>query len=130
MGPGEEYLAHLGEAESSSAPKKKRSKKKASRKADSTKTNPEAKKAKASKKGGSKTISTRSTGPKAAVTSLIDSGYFSKGRTGPEVQAYLKSKKGFSYGTDQLRLAMLRLVREEKLDRDENAEGQYEYKAP
>ncbi len=131
MGPGEEYLAHLGETDAPTpSSQKTRPKKKASRKKVSKKKSPAKKKTKASKKGGGKTSSTKSAGPKAAVSALIDSGYFSKGRTGPEVQTYLKNKRGFNFGTDQLRLAMLRLVREEKLDRDENAEGQYEYKTP
>lgn len=65
--------------------------------------------------------------PKAAILALISSGYFDKPRTGPEVQAQLKVKNGFNMGTDQLRLAMLRLVRTNDLDRDQNAEGQYAY---
>jgi hypothetical protein len=64
------------------------------------------------------------------VLKLIDADFFSEGRTGPEVQVELKNKRGFSVGISQLRLAMLRLVREEKLERDKNAEGQYEYKRP
>ncbi len=70
------------------------------------------------------------TGPKSAIIKLIGSGFFSTGRTAPDVKAELKNKRGFNFGTDQLRLVMLRLVREENLERNENAEGQYEYKNP
>lgn len=51
-------------------------------------------------------------------------------KSGPEVQVHLKSKRGFNFEADHLRMTMLRLVRSGKLERDENAEGQYEYKSP
>ncbi len=70
-----------------------------------------------------------SAGPKGAVMSLIEAGFFTEGRTGPDVQAHLRKKRGLSFDIDQLRVALLRLVRDEKLERDENAEGQYEYRA-
>jgi hypothetical protein len=60
----------------------------------------------------------------------VDAGFFAEAKTGPQVQDYLKTKRGFDLGTDQLRLAMLRLVRDGVLARDENADGQYEYKRP
>jgi len=71
-----------------------------------------------------------SSSPKTAVLGLIASGFFSKPRTGPEVQEFLKTKKGFNFGIAQVRLVMLRLVRDDKLDRNQNAEGQYEYASP
>jgi len=124
MGPGEAYLAHPGEdGEVPRASKKIKSKKKSASKKTNTK-----KKTTSTKSKGKKTQQKGAIGPKAAVIGLIDSGYFSQNRTGPEVQSYIKNKRGFNFGTDQLRLAMLRLVREQKLDRDENAEGQYEYR--
>lgn len=131
MAPGEEYLAHLGQTDSAlSSPAKKRQKKKVVAKGATAKKLSPKKKPKTSKKSGGRSSKKSAVGPKAAVSTLLESGYFSTGRTGPEVQAYLKSKRGFSFGTDQLRLAMLRLVREEKLERDENDDGQYEYKQP
>jgi len=72
----------------------------------------------------------RKVGPKAAIVSLVDSGFFATPKTGPEVQTHLKTRRGFDLGTDQIRLAMLRLVRDGALERDENKEGQYEYKRP
>lgn len=129
MAPGDEYLAHLDESggESPSTAKKSKKKKKSSKRAVIKKQSSK-KKSKISNKSNAVSSKKSTIGPKAAVSALMESGYFSAARTGPEVQAYLKSKRGFNFGTDQLRLAMLRLVREEKLERDENDDGQYEYK--
>ena len=68
--------------------------------------------------------------PKSAIVWLVQSGFFSTGKTGPAVQAHLRKKRGYDLGTDQLRLAMLRLGREGVLEREENQDGQYEYKQP
>ncbi|MBO1225440.1 MAG: hypothetical protein JYX80_13540 [Candidatus Scalindua sediminis] len=127
MAPGEEYLAHLGEKVSSptASPQRKRVRKK--RTADNN-DNTAKKKAKTKqKKGTPKKAKTTSTGQKAVIVSLIESGFFDKGKTGPNVQAHLKTKRGLNFLTNQLRVVLLRLVREEKLERDKNAEGQYEY---
>lgn len=67
-------------------------------------------------------------GPKAAVMSLHASGYFDTPRTGAELQQHLKDKKGLSFDLSQLLVALLRLVRDEVLDRDTNSNGDYEYK--
>lgn len=117
MGPGEEYLAHLGEDEASTPLSRAKTKRKP-KKAAKNKT--------ASKK--SKTQSKTSVGPKAAIVNLIESGYFSQARTGPDIKTHLKNKRGLNFEADQLRMTLLRLVRDEKLDRDENADGSYEYK--
>ena len=71
-----------------------------------------------------------SSSPKTAVLGLIASGFFSKPRTGPKVQEFLKTKKGFNFGIAQVRLVMLRLVRDDKLDRNQNAEGHTSTPAP
>jgi len=120
MGPGEQHLAHLGEtgSTSSSKPVKITRRKKTATKNTVQKSDKEKKTTK--KKAGAKAI----------VTNLIDSGYFSDGRTPPEIREHLKKKKGLILGADEVRTALLRLVREEKLERDENQEGNYEYKQP
>ena len=69
-------------------------------------------------------------GPKSAIAWLIESGFFSTGRTRTEVQEYVRTKRGYDLGKDQLGLAMLRLVREGVLERGENQDGQYEFKQP
>lgn len=78
--------------------------------------------------GKKRASKSRTIGPKAAILALIEAGYLDQGRTGPDVQSHLSKKRGLLFGADQIRTAMLRLVREEILERDENAEGQYEYK--
>ena len=115
MAPGEEYLAHLDESDdsSSAASKRKKVKKKAApnkRKASTLKKKAIPKKKKGTdkptkKKGG--------VGQKEAVINLVDSGYFNTGKTGPEVQSYLKGKRGLNFSTNQLRVVMLRLLRDE-----------------
>lgn len=129
MGPGEEYLVHLDNTDNNTSKSNvkrrttKKSKAASTSKAKTTKKKTTKKKS-ASKKGAG------ATGPKAAITSLIDSGYFDTSRTGPEIQQYLKTKRGLTYDTDPLRMALLRLVRDLKLERDENDEGNYEYCTP
>lgn len=141
MGPGEEYLAHQdGPSDSSihsnrrGKPRKKRINRKVTSPTDGGSAK-EVHKPKRHSKNSTKDTSQKKSqkdraGPKATVLSLIDSDFFSKPRTGPEIQGYLKTKRGFNFGTDSLRMVMLRLVRDEKLERDLNAEGEYEYKIP
>jgi hypothetical protein len=137
MGPGEEYLAHLQEGNDGepSAPvvrRKVQRRKGAEAPSPTTESGgvvastPQRKAA--SKPGPRKGAS--GLGPKAAIVALVDGGFFAAPKTGPQVQEHLKKKRGYDLGTDQLRLAMLRLVRDGVLEREENAEGQYEYKRP
>lgn len=141
MGPGEEYLAHLqgaGEVNDNGhekgGTKKARGRKRP--KAQSKPVDPEhfgqvsTTDSRPTKKIRAKNSSSTAMGPKAAILSLVGQGFFAAAKTGPDVQDHLKTKRGFDLGTSQLRLAMLRLVRDGVLERDENDEGQYEYKKP
>ena len=139
MNPGKKYLEHLGTGDGTRKapiPKRKgrikRSTIVANNDASPQKGGMQKKNSKTKKKNAEdQQAKKKSTvGPKAAILNLIDTGFFDKGKTGPEVQAYLKDKRGFNIGTAQLRLAMLRLLRDDKLIRDENAEGHYEYAKP
>lgn len=131
MEPGVAHLAHLGEVGSVSPSRGKKKKRKSGGKSSGKKKKVIGAAAKKKTRTGTGRSSKEgSVGPKAAISALLDAGYFDEAHTGPEVQAYLKSKRGFGFGIDQLRLAMLRLVREGKLERDENEDGQYEYKRP
>jgi hypothetical protein len=67
-------------------------------------------------------------GPKSAILCLLESGFFRIGKTGPAVQDDLKKKRGYDLETDKRRMVMLRLVREGVLEREENQNGQYQYK--
>lgn len=124
MGPGEEHLAHYNETPKDTKPnpkKVKATKKTPTKKAQKSK--------KVSSKGKAKKASSKIS-PTTAVKDLIEGGFFVKSKTSPEIQSHLKSKRGFNFETDHLRMTMLRLVRAGKLERDENAEGQYEYQSP
>jgi len=68
-------------------------------------------------------------GPKAALLELKAKGYFGTKRTIKDVREYLEKKRGHKFTLQDLSPALLSLVREVELDRDKNAEGQYEYKA-
>ena len=142
MGPGEEYLEHLGK-EDKNAPRRQGQTTRKGRSRNTKKTTPSGEKdnkASSSRKNATRALnkstakgkakSKGAVGPKAAIVALIESGFFGQARTGPEVQSYLKKKRGYDLGTDQLRLAMLRLVRDGELERDEKEDGQYEYTKP
>lgn len=142
MGPGEEHLAHLTKADGDAPTNREiqsiRTRRKAEKrtekskapddhKAGTTNNTPKPPKSRAENKPRKSAVSV---GPKAAVLSLVDGGFFATSKTGPQVQEHLKTKRGFDFGTAQLRLVMLRLVRDGVLERDENTEGQYEYSKP
>lgn len=68
-------------------------------------------------------------GPKAMIENLLDGGFFSQGRTISQIQKHLQKAEGRPYKPTELSPALLRLLRQKRLARDENADGQYEYKA-
>jgi hypothetical protein len=72
----------------------------------------------------------RRVGPKFALGQLLDGGYFATTRTLPEIQAYLKDSHGHDYGSNELSISLLRLIRDARLVREKNSAGQYEYWAP
>ena len=143
MAPGQEYLASLQKTEqhtpsmrhrtktldASSGPKSTESiaSLKSEHKNDSGRMEATSSRS-ANGKTSSKIKSSSALGPKTAVLALVDGGFFSQGRTAMEVQDCLTKRRGFTFGIDQLRLVLLRLVRDEILSRDENSEGDYEYK--
>jgi hypothetical protein len=69
-------------------------------------------------------------GPKPAITALIDAGFFNAPQPVSAIREYLKKKRGYDIDSKQLSTALLRLVREELLERDENENGQLVYKKP
>jgi hypothetical protein len=72
----------------------------------------------------------RRAGPKFALVQLLDSGYFATSRGLPEIQAHLKDSHGRDYGSNELSISLLRLIRDARLVREKNLAGQYEYWAP
>ena len=72
---------------------------------------------------------TRRRGPKTMLGELIDEGYFSQARTINDAQEQLRHKKGMRFSLHDLSPALVRLLRDGRLDRDRNTSGQYEYRA-
>jgi hypothetical protein len=135
MAPGERHLEGLENGTISiSQPMPKRS---SPRKAAATVKNNSAAAAgkKASPKGTrarSEAYATRTStsgrpGPKAVLEVLIAQGYFSESRALGEIIDHLQAKKGHRYKPTDLSPALARLLREEKLDRDRDSNGQYRY---
>lgn len=139
MAPGEEHLAHLEKDDSDegseegaqSARRTKKRQRKKSKVIPGRRSAPDRTVAKvgerAARRQSKKTSTGGKIGPKAAIMQLIDKGYLDEPRTGPEVQEHLDKQRGIQLGTDQVRMAMLRFVRDEVLRRDEREDGQYEY---
>lgn len=65
--------------------------------------------------------------PKSAILWLVETGFLVNAKTGREVQEYLQQKRGYDLDADSLRKAMLRLVRDDVLERDKNDDGEYIY---
>jgi hypothetical protein len=85
--------------------------------------------AKAARPVGTATKKSRpgKTGPKGAVEALISSGYFSTPRTLADLQQTLQHERALRYKPTDLSPGMTRLIREGRLARAKNADGQYEY---
>jgi hypothetical protein len=60
---------------------------------------------------------------------LKEGGYFASKRTISEIRDHIEKKRGRKLTLQDLSPALLSLVRDEKLDRDKNSDGQYEYTA-
>lgn len=71
----------------------------------------------------------RTNGPAAVLRELIRDGYFKKSRTISDIQTHMKKKKARSFKVNELSTPLARLVRSDELDRDTNADGQFEYTA-
>jgi len=69
----------------------------------------------------------RRVGPKFALGQLLDNNYFAARRSLPEVQAYLKDSHGHDYGSNELSISLLRLIRDARLNREKDPAGQYRY---
>lgn len=68
-------------------------------------------------------------GPKAAVEWLLDQGFFKMPRTIGEIQDQLARKRGHQYKVTDLSPALVRLLRDNRLDRERDDAGQYRYSA-
>lgn len=123
MAPGERYLDTLGTTPTTSKPAKRRSKtpKKQKSKTPAKRVERSKDKPQAGKSGRP--------GPKAMLEVLLSEGFFTKARTMGEILSHIEEKKTHRYATSDFTATLQRLVRETKLERTRNTEGQYEYKA-
>ncbi len=69
-------------------------------------------------------------GPKPAILALIEAGFFNTPQPVSVIREYLKKKRGYDIDSKKLSTALLRLVRDELLERDENENAQMVYKKP
>ena len=68
-----------------------------------------------------------SPGPYAMITQLLGDGFFKTPRTIGNIVAHCKTSKGHHYKANECSPSLLRLLRDQKLTRKKNKDGQYEY---
>lgn len=120
MHPGDEYLA--GNASKAPSPSTKPKRTAPKKKEEDQKEQPDSSTNKP-KKNGSRP------GPKGMLENLIKAGFFSQPKTIPDILKHVTKNFGYTYKNTDLSPALVRLVRAQKLGRDENSSGQYEYTA-
>lgn len=69
-------------------------------------------------------------GPKPLIEELIAEGFFTEPRAIGAIQERLRHKKGVQFKPTDLSPALVRLLRQNKLDRERNESNQYEYSVP
>jgi hypothetical protein len=69
----------------------------------------------------------RRVGPKQALGQLVDGGYFASTHGLPEIQRHLRDSYGHDFGSSELSISLLRLIRDGRLNRERNPSGQYKY---
>ena len=128
MAPGETYLAHVAGGQAQVKPSKRNQSKK------KTEARPASKKK--SKKSSDSVVDKSPAkknqgklGLKSEIIALQSSGFFKEAKTPAQIHDYLKRKRGHKFGVPQISIALLRMVRDSLLERDENEDGQYEYRS-
>lgn len=69
-------------------------------------------------------------GPATILTELIGEGYFKKGRAIKDVIQHVDQKKARQFKANELSSPLARFVRDARLKREKNKDGQYEYTQP
>lgn len=75
------------------------------------------------------TRTSSSPGASAAINDLLANGFFKKPQTIAAVIAHCGTQRGHHYKANECSTPLLRLLRDEKLTRAKNSDGQYEYLA-
>jgi hypothetical protein len=68
-------------------------------------------------------------GPQQALEGLLSDGFFASDREVSAMVAELANSRGYRYTPSRLANSLVRLVRQRKLKRTQNAEGRFVYKA-
>lgn len=79
------------------------------------------------KNEGKRTGSSSRPGPLEMVNRLISEGYFNKKKSLKDIMVYCKEKYAYVYRNNDFSPTLGRAVRSKLLNREKNAEGQYEY---
>jgi len=122
MGPGEEYLTHLG---SKQEPSQQNRLVEAGRKKRSTKRPAKTSEAKA--EGIADGRKSSRPGPKQILETLIADRFFDSPRDIAQTIEHIRHRHARTYKATDLSPALTRLRREDKLDRSKNNKGFYEY---
>jgi hypothetical protein len=134
MQPGEDYLAAGGTSadHSGTSPRRTSTRRRGQKRAvhKGQKREPSGNAASTSTSTNTPARRRSGRGPKALVEELIDEGFFSEPRSIGDIQDRLRHKKGVQLKPTDLSPALVRLLREDKLDRERNESNQYEYKVP
>lgn len=69
-------------------------------------------------------------GAASAMNELFDKGFFSEPRTIGDIRSKLKDDLGRSFKSNYLSPVLVRWLRSQKLTRETNSDGQYEYRKP
>jgi hypothetical protein len=133
MSAGEEWLAKGGSSNEEQASRESvrpRKSNRRTRKASAKKTPGKANGTKTPAKKTSRRTAAGRTGPKTSTDALIKAGWFSTGRTISDIREQLERDHALRFKATDLSPALTRLLREGRLKRSKNSEGQYEYIAP
>ena len=121
MGPGEEHLAHLKTENDSPTRKPPRKAEKSSHKKKTTTEKTPTKRPGPNRKSGTRP------GPKQFLEGLIANGFFKERREISSIISHIQHTHARTYKATDLSPTLIRLLREEKLDRAKNENGRYEY---
>jgi hypothetical protein len=67
--------------------------------------------------------------PRDAIEDLLTRGFFETSRTIRDISSYLQERRALSFASNELSPALVRMVRDGRLERASNSDGQYAYTA-
>ncbi|MEL7024141.1 MAG: hypothetical protein AAGL69_10375 [Pseudomonadota bacterium] len=127
MAPGEEYIDGPDDVAASPGSRKKRKTKKALKKKAS---HPDSNGTSRASKTSKKKAGNRRAGAAAALAQIFDEGFFSSPRTIASIIKHLQVRLGRTFKSNEMSPPLLRYLRSQKLNREKNEDGQYEYFKP